>query len=662
MVITIERDNFTDNIRDRSLFEESAANKISDTRTRDSTATDVRTVTAHSMAESKSITEKLAAYKTTKAVTTNTEFGKNVADLGPKMRSSVGKGGQIRPELSETGSTKNGKKPATGKPDKPRTDKYGNIIPSRISSKAKGNEETKAKNIGKTKNLRKDTIVKKAEGVKTETGKFQQKIGTDRRKTNKGKIKSAAVTAVDYKLGTSTEDDRNGSTEAIRAGIRGASYLQYSKYNRRRNNINAQKFLYKSNVYKGAKIGEEARSRTTGKYGRKADANFLRIQANRKKERAAKLAMEAKKAKKFRQAREKEKKAVHTFEEVKQKAIKVAKKLVEFARRNAALIISISTCITTFIVISAGVGSCAMAFTSGTETYMAGLSGALDPDMTDCDNYFGEKEMLLQEKIDKIEEDYPDYDEYVFDTDEIGHDPLKLMAYLSAVYDSYDLSIVKAKLDEIFNELYELTLEPKTEQRTRQKFNQNTGKYEDEIYDVQVLYVTLKKKDWDDIISTKFPDSSSKERYEIYDDTDGAHQAFYNPFETDWSTKITSRFGWRIHPILGGEKFHNGIDIGMPEGTEIHACATGKVITATYSESAGNYVVIQDETGYTTHYMHMTSYNVSVGDEVKHGDIIGKVGSTGRSTGPHLHLGVKDAAGNWLNPEFLVSTYTGGSH
>lgn len=75
------------------------------------------------------------------------------------------------------------------------------------------------------------------------------------------------------------------------------------------------------------------------------------------------------------------------------------------------------------------------------------------------------------------------------------------------------------------------------------------------------------------------------------------------------------------------------------------------------SQTAGNYVVVQDETGYTCHYMHLSVRSVKVGDTIKHGDIVGKVGSTGRSTGPHLHLGVKDAAGEWLNPRFLVSNF-----
>ena len=753
-----------DSVRNRSQFEENAANKISDARTHESVITDENITTARSMSSARTITEKLSEYKhetinnaaadhgNIGEFRTETEIhglvdpekptdntipaqqsiqlsqvmipGQKIKETGekhqsgtgrsgnvsakynsalrneradpePHVRSSTYKGGQMRYGLSETGSSdptgkyaasqrntgtsalerlksyrvstgtagssgavKSGAFKSGTDASKPKVDKYGNIIPSRISSKAKGNAETKAKNISKTKNLQKDALEKKVTGTKSSSGKFQKKIGTDRRKNNKSKVRTAAVTAVNYKLGENM--DENASVEAARASA-GAGYMLYSKYNRRRNNINAQRFLHKSKAYKTAKGTNAALEKTAGKYGAKASKSFSKLQSDQKKAQAAKRAMQAKQAKKFRQARAKEKEAVHTFQEVKQAAIKVAKKIAEFARAHATVAISIALFLIAFIAISAGLGSCAMALTSGSETYMAGMSGALDPDMTDCDNYFTEKEMLLQERIDNIEDEYPNYDEYIFDVDEIGHDAIKMMAYLSAVYDSYDLSKVKGRLDEIFDDMYELTIEPKVEQRMKKVFNQNTGQYEDKLVDVDVLYVTLRKKNWDDVISGKFPDDSSKERYEIYDDTDGAHQAFYNPFTIDWSQKITSRFGWRIHPILGYEKFHNGIDIGMPAGTEIHACATGKVITATYSNTAGNYVVIQDATGYTTHYMHMTSYNVSVGQEVKHGDVIGKVGSTGRSTGPHLHLGVKDAAGNWLNPEFLVSTYTGGT-
>ena len=145
--------------------------------------------------------------------------------------------------------------------------------------------------------------------------------------------------------------------------------------------------------------------------------------------------------------------------------------------------------------------------------------------------------------------------------------------------------------------------------------------------------------------------------YDIYKDTGGAHQAFYNPFTVDWSQHVSSEFGWRIHPITGKEKFHNGIDIALPTGTEVHASSSGTVIQSYYSESAGNYVVVQDETGYTAHYMHLNSRSVAVGDVIKHGEIIGTVGSTGNSTGPHLHFGVKDNTGEWINPRFVLSDF-----
>ena len=95
--------------------------------------------------------------------------------------------------------------------------------------------------------------------------------------------------------------------------------------------------------------------------------------------------------------------------------------------------------------------------------------------------------------------------------------------------------------------------------------------------------------------------SEDKNRlYESYERSEGGHQAFLSPFEIDWSDRITSGFGLRIHPISGVERFHKGIDIGMPEGTPVFSCSKGVVIKSTYTETEGNYVVVLDETGYST--------------------------------------------------------------
>lgn len=103
--------------------------------------------------------------------------------------------------------------------------------------------------------------------------------------------------------------------------------------------------------------------------------------------------------------------------------------------------------------------------------------------------------------------------------------------------------------------------------------------------------------------------------------------------------KITSKFGWRVHPILQTSKYHSGIDIGgLGYGAEIYAADTGTVVTCQKSDSYGNYVVINHGNGYTTLYAHMQSANVKVGDVVQKGDLIGWVGSTGLSNGPHLHF------------------------
>lgn len=107
------------------------------------------------------------------------------------------------------------------------------------------------------------------------------------------------------------------------------------------------------------------------------------------------------------------------------------------------------------------------------------------------------------------------------------------------------------------------------------------------------------------------------------------------------SRRITSEYGWRMHPTLGYKKYHNGIDIGAPTGSPILAASSGTVIAASYNSTMGNYVMIDHGGGVITIYMHCSALNTSMGSQVSTGQTIAYVGSTGRSTGPHLHFGVR---------------------
>ena len=104
--------------------------------------------------------------------------------------------------------------------------------------------------------------------------------------------------------------------------------------------------------------------------------------------------------------------------------------------------------------------------------------------------------------------------------------------------------------------------------------------------------------------------------------------------------KLTSPYGYRIHPTTGQYKFHNGVDLANDQGTPIYAARSGRVTVATYGGTYGNYVTINHGDGYSSLYAHMTRYVVHKGDTVKKGQLIGYMGSTGRSTGPHLHFSI----------------------
>lgn len=120
--------------------------------------------------------------------------------------------------------------------------------------------------------------------------------------------------------------------------------------------------------------------------------------------------------------------------------------------------------------------------------------------------------------------------------------------------------------------------------------------------------------------------------------------------------KITSPFGVRIHPTLGRPVKHNGVDFGSGRGAEVYAASSGKVVLAQYNGTYGNYIIIEHNDGTSSVYAHLDKITVSKGSPVRKGDVIGYTGSTGRSTGPHLHYEVR-IKGIPVDPKgFLVET------
>ena len=115
------------------------------------------------------------------------------------------------------------------------------------------------------------------------------------------------------------------------------------------------------------------------------------------------------------------------------------------------------------------------------------------------------------------------------------------------------------------------------------------------------------------------------------------------------SYRMSSNYGMRSHPVLGGLRGHKGVDMAAPSGSPIYATADGLVSKAEWFSSYGNFIAIGHGGELETRYGHLSRIAVSAGQRVRKGDLIGYVGSTGRSTGPHLHYEVR-VAGQAVDP------------
>ncbi len=128
----------------------------------------------------------------------------------------------------------------------------------------------------------------------------------------------------------------------------------------------------------------------------------------------------------------------------------------------------------------------------------------------------------------------------------------------------------------------------------------------------------------------------------------------------DKNAVITSKFGMRAHPVYGTIKQHTGVDYSAKVNTQVISPLDGVVTAAYWGENGGNQLVINHERyGISTGYAHLNNIQVAKGQRVKQGQNIALTGKTGNVTGPHLHFRIKDAAGNYINPENMIYVETG---
>mgnify|MGYP002510164696 CR=1 FL=1 len=347
-------------------------------------------------------------------------------------------------------------------------------------------------------------------------------------------------------------------------------------------------------------------------------------------------------------AREAQKTAQHT----KQTATvvgKIARAVQQYAaaHKSALLIVALLALVIAFF--SAGLASCTAMLSGAQSSYLSATYLSDEQEICNSELYFTELETDLQLDINSTEVNHPGYDEYRYSVGEISHNPYELMSYLAAMYDPFTFEQVRPELDRLFSEKYQLTRTLIVETH----YDEN-----DQPYQWKVLKTTLTVRRWADLMAETLTPGEQTDRYGVYMQTYGNRQAFANPFDFPWLGYVSSPYGYRIHPTTGAKDLHRGVDIAAAQGTAIKAVQDGRVASAGDMGSYGLCVVIEDDKGYQSRYAHCSSLSVSAGQEVRRGDVIGAVGSTGDSTEPHLHLEVM-LNGEYLNPYYFVDT--GGS-
>lgn len=287
---------------------------------------------------------------------------------------------------------------------------------------------------------------------------------------------------------------------------------------------------------------------------------------------------------------------------------------------------------------------------------------SLDDDLTMIFEYISELDSKINYQIDNVKKTYS-ADNYIFNVPHRAEtNKEQVYAFIKAKYGDKNISdeIIKAEIQQIHNNIYDLSFNETSHTHTTQNEDGTTS-----TYTTITLTTTLKSKSFDDFYEknkdTLLEEHQQKDYINILElIKENAGKILNNPFPNiDWRNYISSDYGYRIDPISKEFKKHTGLDIALSQGTEIHSCMSGKVETFNSGNSGFGLHLTVTNGKYKTLYAHCSEILVKNGDMINAGDVIAKVGSTGYSTGPHLHLeyfvnGVRK------NPKAYLKVYKGG--
>jgi hypothetical protein len=271
-----------------------------------------------------------------------------------------------------------------------------------------------------------------------------------------------------------------------------------------------------------------------------------------------------------------------------------------------------------------------------------------EADITSVGLYYTEMETDLALLIINISDAYPGYDDYIVTSDGIGHSPYTLMSYLTAVYEDFHFgNKIQYELEWLFAEQYNIDVY----EEIREIEDPDD---EDSIIEQRVLHVNLTNRTLERIV-LRFMDADQTEHYEALLLTGGGRQYIPSPLDIEWASRVSSKYGWRVHPITHEKAYHRGVDIGIPTGTALYAVFDATVVTADYNaDGYGWYIVLESGNGTRVLYAHCDELLAAKGDRVSKGAIVAMSGNTGRSTGPHLHFEIINRDGLPIDPLFFA--------